>query len=71
MSVDTFGNVFTFVGICAGIAALILLAASLVWVYLDAQKRGKTGCLWLLIAFFTWPFGVVAYALLRDKTVQL
>jgi hypothetical protein len=41
------------------------------WVYLDAQKRRKTGCLWLLIAFFTWPFGVAAYAFLRDKTIQL
>ena len=58
-------------GICLGIVMLVLLAASLVWVYLDAQKRGKTGCLWLLIAFFTWPFGVVAYLVLRDKTVQL
>ena len=71
MSADTFGNVLVVLGICAGIATLVLLAASLVWVYLDAQKRGKTGCLWLLIAFFTWPFGVVAYAFLRDKTIQL
>ena len=71
MSADTFGNVVMVVGICAGIAALVLLVASLAWVYLDAPKRGKTGCLWLLIAFFTWPFGVVAYAVLRDKTVQL
>jgi hypothetical protein len=71
MSADTFGNLLTILGICLGIVMLVLLAASLVWVYLDAQKRGKTGCLWLLIAFFTWPFGVVAYLVLRDKTVQL
>jgi len=71
MSADTFGNLVSILGICLGIVMLVLLAASLVWVYLDAQKRGKTGCLWLLIAFFTWPFGVVAYLVLRDKTVQL
>ena len=71
MSADTFGNLLSILGICLGIVMLVLLAASLVWVYLDAQKRGKTGCLWLLIAFFTWPFGVVAYLVLRDKTVQL
>ncbi len=71
MSADTFGNLLIVLGLLVGIVMLVLLAASLVWVYLDAQKRGKTGCLWLLIAFFTWPFGVVAYALLRDKTVQL
>lgn len=71
MSADTFGGVLVVAGICLGVLTLALLAASLVWVYLDAQKRGKTGCLWLLIAFFTWPFGVVAYLVLRDKTVQL
>ncbi len=71
MSADTFGSVLVVAGICLGVLTLVLLAASLVWVYLDAQKRGKTGCLWLLIAFFTWPFGVVAYHVLRDKTVQL
>ena len=71
MSADTFGNVLVVASICLGVLTLVLLAASLVWVYLDAQKRGKTGCLWLLIAFFTWPFGVVAYLVLRDKTVQL
>ncbi|MBF8282732.1 MAG: hypothetical protein A2W37_05960 [Chloroflexi bacterium RBG_16_63_12] len=71
MSADTFGSLLSILGICLGIVMLVLLAASLVWVYLDAQKRGKTGCLWLLIAFFTWPFGVVAYLVLRDKTVQL
>jgi hypothetical protein len=71
MSADTFGTLLVVVGVFLGIATLALLVASLAWVYLDAQKRGKTGCLWLLIAFFTWPFGVAAYALLRDKTVQL
>ena len=71
MSADTFGGVLVVAGIFLGVLTLVLLAASLVWVYLDAQKRGKTGCLWLLIAFFTWPFGVVAYLVLRDKTVQL
>ncbi|MBM2850484.1 MAG: hypothetical protein HW418_3426 [Anaerolineales bacterium] len=71
MSADTFGYLLGILVTSLGIVMLVLLAASLVWVYLDAQKRGKTGCLWLLIAFFTWPFGVVAYLVLRDKTVQL
>ena len=71
MSADTFGYLLGILVTSLGIVMLVLLAASLVWVYLDAQKRGKTGCLWLLIAFFTWPFGVAAYLVLRDKTVQL
>jgi hypothetical protein len=53
MSADTFGYLLGILVTSLGIVMLVLLAASLVWVYLDAQKRGKTGCLWLLIAFFT------------------
>ena len=71
MSADTFGNLLVVVGGLCGIGILGLTVASLIWVYVDAQARGKTGCLWLLIAFFTWPLGVVAYLLLRDKSVQL
>ena len=44
---------------------------SIIWVYRDAEARGKTGCLWLLIIFFTWPFGLIAYFLLRDQDVKL
>ena len=68
---DAFGNLLVIFGVLCGAACLVLFAVSLVWVYRDAEARGKTGCLWLLIAFFTWPFGLLAYVLLRDKTVQL
>ena len=71
MSADVFGNLLIVVGAILGMAVMALLAASLVWVYRDAQARGRTGCLWLLIAFFTWPLGVLAYAILRNKPVQL
>lgn len=58
----------------AGLLALVMLfvfAYSLFWVYEDAQAHGKTGCLWALIALFTWPLGVLAYYFLRNKPVQL
>lgn len=71
MSPDTFGNLLVILGGLCGVGTLGLFVASLAWVYVDAQGRGKTGCLWLLIAFFTWPFGVLAYFLLRDRPVQL
>ena len=71
MSPDNFGNLLVALGIILGILFLLAFAASSVWVYQDAEARGKTGCLWLLIVFFTWPFGFIAYLLLRDKTVQL
>ena len=64
-------NAGVVIGIIFGVPILALLPASLVWVYRDAEGRGKTGCLWLLIAFFTWPFGVLAYLVLREKPVRL
>jgi hypothetical protein len=71
MEANTFGNVLVIVGILLSFAMLALYLGSLGWVYFDAQARGKTGCLWLLIVFFTWPFGAIAYFVLRDQQVQL
>jgi hypothetical protein len=71
MDANVFGNVFLIAGICFGLLMLISFIISLVWVYKDSGQRGKTGCLWLLIVFFTWPFGLIAYYLLRDQEVIL
>lgn len=49
----------------------LLFLYSLAWVYEDANAHGKTGSLWLLIVWFTWPVGVLVYYLLRNKPVQL
>jgi hypothetical protein len=71
MDTNVFGNFVLIVGICFGLLMLIFFIISLVWVYRDSEQRGKTGCLWLLIVFFTWPFGLIAYYLLRDQEVTL
>ena len=71
MDSNIFGNTVLITGICISALLMILYIVSLVWVYKDAKKRGKTGCLWLLIVFFTWPFGLIAYFLLRDQEVIL
>ena len=71
MSPDTFGNFMIVLGLLAGFVFLALFIFSLIWTYRDSQARGKTGCLWLLIVFFTCPFGWLAYYLLRDKEIRL
>lgn len=50
---------------------LFVFLYSLAWVYEDANAHGKTGSLWLLIVWFTWPVGVLVYYILRNKSVQL
>lgn len=71
MDTNIFGNLLFISSLCFALLMMILYIASLVWVYRDSEKRGKTGCLWLLIVFFTWPFGLIAYFLLRDQEVTL
>lgn len=71
MEANAFGTLLLLAGMLVGLAFLFLFVLSLVWVYRDAEGRGKTGCLWLLICFFTWPFGVMAYIILRDREVRL
>jgi hypothetical protein len=59
-----------FVGLCV-LAILILGLVAMFWVYQDAEKRGKTGCLWLLLISATGPLGIIAYFVLRDREVKL
>jgi hypothetical protein len=65
---DLFGSCL--VGFC-GLAIFILTLVAMFWVYQDAEKRGKTGCLWLLLISATGPLGIIAYFVLRDREVKL
>ena len=58
------------VGLCV-IAILILGLVAMFWVYQDAEKKGKTGCIWLLLISATGPLGLIAYLVLRDREVKL
>ena len=71
MSGDEFGTLMIIGSILLIIIFLILWIGSLIWVYQDAEKRGKSGCIWLLLLWFTWPFGLIAYLVVRDKEVRL
>ncbi len=69
------GNEANFIGSCFGglcfLAILILGLVAMFWVYRDAEARGKTGCLWLLLISATGPLGFIAYLILRDREVKL
>ncbi len=54
---------FIFILIC-----LAVYIASLVWVYRDANRRGKSGILVaLLVALISWPIGLLVWLIIRDK----
>lgn len=68
---DGDGTTATVTIIVAAVIILILAAiyiASLVWVYRDANRRGKSGVLVaLLVALISWPIGLLVWLLVRDK----
>ncbi len=71
----TYGNEFDLLGSCfVSLCVIVILILGLVatfWVYRDAEKRGKTGCIWLLLISATGPLGLIAYLILRDREVKL
>lgn len=55
--------------IALGAAVLLgLMIWSLIWVYRDAEERGKSGCLVaLLVCFVSWPLSLVAWIVFRPE----
>jgi len=50
------------------IALIILWGAVLIWVYRDAEKRGMSGILWLLLVLIGNVIGLLIYAIVRSET---
>ena len=49
-----------------------LLIWSLVWVYRDAEKRGKPGILVALLIFFmNWPFSLLIWLVFRPEKKEV
>jgi hypothetical protein len=57
---------FVFLAVWLVIAILIA-----VWVYRDAEKRGESGVLWLIIVLITGIIGLIIWLIIRrDKPVS-
>jgi len=54
-------------GLCCFVIFLPLIIGLLVgiWVYKDAEKRGKSGVLWLLLVWLTFPIGLIIWLVVR------
>lgn len=49
-------------------ALLVLWGAVLIWVYRDAEQRGMSGILWLLLVLIGNVIGLLIYAIVRSET---
>lgn len=48
--------------------ALVLWIASLIWIYRDAESRGKSGVLMvILIGIVAWPWGLLIWLAARPR----
>jgi hypothetical protein len=62
-----------FAGAWCALAAIMWIIWLIIgiWVYKDAEKRGKSGILWFLIVFFIGIIGLIIYFLVRDSKSDL
>jgi hypothetical protein len=66
------GDFLTIVFLLIGLAFVALFLGifvwSLVWVYGDAERRGKSGCLITLLVFLvSWPLGLLIWLCARPE----
>ncbi|MFC6998812.1 hypothetical protein [Rufibacter roseus] len=59
---------FGIVALVLALVGLVLYIWSIVWVYNDANRRGKPGLIIaILVALFAWPFGLILWMLVRPN----
>ncbi len=58
-------------GICCIIILLPFIIGILIaiWVYKDAEKRGKSGIVWFLVVFFLGIIGLIIWLVVRPKEI--
>jgi RNA polymerase subunit RPABC4/transcription elongation factor Spt4 len=65
---DGFGPLGAISMVVLPIALIVLWGAVLIWVYRDAEKRGMSGILWLLLVLIGNVIGLLIYAIVRSET---
>jgi hypothetical protein len=65
---DGFGPLRAIPLIILPVALIVLWGAVLIWVYRDAEKRGMSGILWLLLVLIGNVIGLLIYAIVRSET---
>jgi hypothetical protein len=53
-----------------GVVWFIIWILIAIWVYRDAEERGMSGALWLIIVIFTGLIGIIIYLVVRTDRPQ-
>ncbi len=65
---DGFGPLSAIPLVILPVVLIVLWGAVLIWVYRDAEKRGMSGILWLLLVLIGNVIGLLIYAIVRSET---
>ena len=61
------GEFFLFTGVCLIVVVLLFVIGLLlaIWVYKDAERRGMSGVLWLIVVLIAGIIGLIIYLVVR------
>jgi len=62
---DLAGLIFLGISVLFFIGVFLFYIASVIWCTLDAQRRGKSGCLVFILVAFFWPIGLIIWLVAR------
>jgi len=66
-----YGAAWAILGLAIAAVWFIMAILIAVWVYRDAEKRGESGVLWLIIVLITGIIGLIIWLIIRrDKPVK-
>lgn len=54
-------------GVLFIVAYLALVIGFIIWAYGDAERRGKSGCLVLLLVLLSFPLGLIIWLIFRPE----
>lgn len=68
MELEGFAYGFGLFSLLLGLAGLVLYIWSIIWVYRDAESRGKSGlAVALLVALLSWPLSLLLWMIFRPQ----
>ena len=64
------GVFFGFLSLLSIILSLVVYVLLGIWIYKDAEKRKKSGVLWLLVYLLTGILGIIIWLIVRPKETK-
>ncbi len=64
------GIFFSFLTLLSIVLSLIVYVLLAIWIYKDAEKRKKSGILWLIVYLLTGILGIIIWLIVRPKETK-